>query len=88
MSEHIRFHHKSVRSPLGGRPDFTLARIDRRELPYELREQARVLGPTPKLALAALADLGLSDDEIARYHQLPRQSVSAMRDIWNIAEVF
>lgn len=56
----------------------------RPELSAELQRYLHVLGPTPKRCLETLADLGLSDDEIARYFRMPCHFVTQLRDIWNI----
>lgn len=51
-----------------------------------LRDQiADALGPCPRAALAALVGLGLSDEEIARYHELPRDLIAELREVWNLA---
>ncbi|WP_112322264.1 hypothetical protein [Oceanibium sediminis] len=54
------------------------------DLPERLRPTAAMLGPMPRQALAALADLGLNDSEIGRYHGLPPKRVSALRRHWRI----
>jgi hypothetical protein len=41
-------------------------------------------GYVSKAALTAFVDLGLSADEIARYFKVPRRTVTALLDIWNI----
>lgn len=85
MSDHIRFQRQTMTLPISDRQFMIRERSQRPDLPPDLRDHALALGPTPKRALAALADLGLSDSEIARYHRLPRQCVSELRSIWNIA---
>lgn len=56
----------------------------RSELSYELQKYLHVLGPAPKRCLETLADLGLTDPEIARYFQIPTSIVTALRLVWNI----
>ena len=56
----------------------------RGELSYELQKYLHVLGPTPKRCLETLADLGLSDPEIARYFKIPISIVTALRLVWKI----
>lgn len=56
----------------------------REELTYELQKYLHVLGPTPKRCLETLADLGLSDPEIARYLKMPKDVVTDFRGVWNI----
>ena len=85
MSDHIRFQRHAKTLPVSERISLLRDKAQRPELPCALRQPASVLGPTPRRALAALADLGLSDAEIARYHRLPRHCVSELRSIWNIA---
>ena len=85
MTEQIRFQHHSFTRSASDRPALVRERMNRPELPYALREPALALGPTPRRALAALADLGLTDDDIARYHSLSPHAVSELRHIWNIA---
>ena len=45
---------------------------------------AEALGPTPRAALMALVDYGMSDAEIARYHRLPQAAISHLRMLWRI----
>jgi len=56
----------------------------RDNLTYELQKYLHVLGPTPKRCLEALADLGLSDPEIARYFKIPDSIVTGLRKVWQI----
>ncbi len=37
------------------------------------------MGPRPELAVAVLADLGLSDERIGRYFRLPPEKIIAIR---------
>lgn len=46
---------------------------------------ADTLGFAPRAALAAFVDYGLSDVEIARYHKLPTELVSELREYWGLA---
>jgi hypothetical protein len=68
----------------GGRSMSAAIRSKRNELTYELQKYLHVLGPTPKRCLETLADLGLSDQEIARYFKIPRDIVTNLRQVWNI----
>ncbi len=73
------------RKPGTGGPAFpTERRSKRHKLTYELQKYLHVLGPTPKQCLETLADLGLSDPEIARYYRIPRAVVTDLRRIWRI----
>ena len=56
----------------------------RDELTHELQKYLHVLGPTPKRCLETLADLGLSDPEIARYFKIPTRIVTDLRQVWKI----
>ena len=56
----------------------------REELTHELQKYMHVLGPTPKRCLETLADIGLSDPEIARYFTIPVSIVTALRLVWKI----
>lgn len=56
----------------------------RNELDHEAQKYVHVMGPTPKRCLETLADLGLSDPEIARYFKIPAEIVTDLRRIWNI----
>jgi len=49
------------------------------------RRAREALGPRPYEALAALADYGLSDSEIARYHGVPIEALTDLRAFWGIA---
>ena len=53
-------------------------------LPNFLKKHALALGPRPKKSLEAFVDLGLSDQEIAGYFNIPQTCVSKFRLIWNI----
>ena len=68
----------------GGRSMSAAIQSKRNELTYELQKYLHVLGPTPKRCLETLADLGLSDQEIARYFKIPRDIVTNLRQVWNI----
>ena len=48
------------------------------------RRVAETLGLAPRAALSAFVDYGLSDTEIARYHKLPTEIVSELRDHWRL----
>ncbi|WP_372991416.1 hypothetical protein [Sulfitobacter sp.] len=50
----------------------------------DLRRHVATLGPKPRKSLAAFVDLGLSDGEIARYYQLPRNCISMLCQVWGI----
>ena len=56
----------------------------REELTHDLQNYMHVLGPTPKRCLETLADLGLSDPEIARYFKVPENIVIDLRQVWKI----
>ena len=68
----------------GGRSMSAAIQSKRHELTYELQKYLHVLGPTPKRCLETLADLGLSDPEIARYFKIPKDIVTNLRQVWNI----
>ena len=53
-------------------------------LPKKLRQHVGAFGPTPKTSLAVFVDLGLSDDEIARYFGVPENCITRLCRIWNI----
>ena len=57
----------------------------REELSQDLQKYMHVLGPTPKRCLETLADLGLSDPEIARYFKVPKDIVTDLRHVWKIS---
>lgn len=42
------------------------------------------LGPRPREGLGALAAYGLSDTEIARYHDVSCEAVNFLRVLWDI----
>ncbi len=42
------------------------------------------LGPMPAEALAPMADYGLSDSNIGRYHGLPSCTITDLRKHWGI----
>lgn len=46
------------------------------------RRIAETLGPSPRAALSALVDYGLTDGDIARYHDLPHNLVADLRVLW------
>jgi len=50
----------------------------------DLRRHVATLGPKPRKSLAAFVDLGLSDGEIARYYQVPRNCISKLCQVWGI----
>ncbi len=56
----------------------------RDELTPELQKYMHVMGPAPKRCLETLADLGLSDPEIARYFKIPDSIVTGLRQVWRI----
>ena len=56
----------------------------RHELTHELQKYIHILGPTPKRCLETLADLGMSDPEIARYFKIPPNIITDLRRVWNI----
>ena len=68
----------------GGRALPSHIQSSREELTHELQKYMHVLGPTPKRCLETLADLGLTDPEIARYFKIPLSVVSDLRDVWKI----
>jgi len=45
---------------------------------------AETLGIAPRDALSALVGYGLHDHQIARYHGLPRELVTELREFWHI----
>lgn len=49
------------------------------------RKIAETLGMAPRAALSAFVDYGLSDSEIARYHNLPTWVIAELRDHWGLA---
>ncbi len=53
-------------------------------LTYDVQKTLHVLGVKPKKSLETLVDLGLSDDEIARYFRIDEDHVSKLRQIWSI----
>lgn len=68
----------------GSRTRPTEVPANRNDLTYELQKYLHVLGPTPKRCLEILADLGLSDPEIARYFKVPNRIVTGLRKVWRI----
>lgn len=50
----------------------------------ELRKHVAALGPSPRESLEVFVDLGLSDDEMARYFKVPKTSISKLCHIWGI----
>ncbi|MBJ3763717.1 hypothetical protein ILP92_13245 [Maribius pontilimi] len=48
------------------------------------RDWVAALGPLPKPTLQAFVDLGMTDDEIARYHRIPPTCIPKMRRMWDI----
>jgi hypothetical protein len=52
--------------------------------PTRLRQRIRALGPTPRISLEVLVDLGLSDVEIARYFDVSQTCIVSLRKIWGI----
>ena len=62
----------------------TQHRSNRAELTHELHKHMHLLGPAPKRCLESLADLGLSDGEIARYLKMPQHVVTDLRSVWGI----
>lgn len=54
------------------------------DLPDQLRTYAETLGLEPQKALFVLADLGLTDTEIGRYHSIPPRCISELRAFWDI----
>jgi hypothetical protein len=50
----------------------------------ELRKHVAALGPAPRKSLEVFADLGLSDDEMARYFKVPKTCISKLCHIWGI----
>ena len=55
------------------------------DLSDELRVLAQKLGPFAAASLAVFVDLGLSDDDIGRYFDLPNFRISQLRQAWRIA---
>jgi len=45
---------------------------------------AETLGVAPRKALSALVGYGLHDHDIARYHGIPRELVTELRELWHI----
>lgn len=45
---------------------------------------ADTLGVTPREAVSALVAYGLHDHDIARYHGLPHDLVTELREFWRI----
>ncbi len=75
----------TVRKPGPSAPRFPHQVQSRRHnLSKELQRYLAILGPMPKRCLETLADLGLTDPEIARYFRIPRGAVTDLRQIWNI----
>jgi len=68
----------------GGRGLPVELRPRRNDLAYDRQKYIHALGPTPKRCLETLADLGLSDLEIARYFKIPKDVVTDIRGVWNI----
>ncbi|MGO4910138.1 hypothetical protein ACEN2J_17625 [Pseudorhodobacter sp. W20_MBD10_FR17] len=68
----------------GGRSLVSGVQPKRDELIYELQKYIHVLGPTPRRCLETLAELGLSDPEIGRYFNIPRDIVTGLRQVWKI----
>lgn len=67
----------------------TRSRLDRdldgTSFDEELRQMiAETLGMAPYDALSALVAYGLHDEDIARYHGLPRALVTELRELWRI----
>ena len=54
------------------------------QLPPKLCPHIAELGAMPRRVLETFVDLGLSNDEIARYFKIPETSVSKLRKIWDI----
>ncbi|MCD1627707.1 hypothetical protein K7H22_17015 [Seohaeicola saemankumensis] len=48
------------------------------------RRIAETLGSLPRAVLSALVDYGLTDEDIAEYHGLPRDLVAELRGTWHI----
>lgn len=59
----------------------------REELPAELRKHLQALGPTPRTSLEVFTDLGLSDNEIARYFGVPEGCISKLGTIWGVRDL-
>ena len=68
----------------GGRSLESQVQSKRDELTHELQKYICVLGPTPKRCLETLADLGLTDPEIARYFKIPIGVITDLRQAWRI----
>jgi len=59
--------------------------LDRALLDQDQRRRVEeTLGDMPRDALSALVGYGLHDSDIARYHGLPRQLVTELRELWQI----
>ncbi|PUB12431.1 hypothetical protein [Yoonia sediminilitoris] len=84
MREISRRHDKCDRIALAYRLGPDHAPSTGASLTPELLKYLHILGPTPKRTLEALADLGLSDDEIARYFSMPCHLVTRLREFWKI----
>jgi hypothetical protein len=48
------------------------------------RRVEETLGTAPRDALSALVGYGLHDHDIARYHGIPRELVTELREYWRI----
>ena len=70
----------------GGRALPLAIHARRHELTRELQKYMHVLGPTPKRCLETLADLGLSDSEIACYFKVPNGIITDLRQVWKIGD--
>lgn len=82
MIDHHKFHIDKLAS--GDTAPRTRKAACRWDIPRDLKSHIAALGPTPRTSLETFVDLCLSDDEIARYFQVPRTLISQLRDHWGI----
>lgn len=82
MIGHHKFHIDKLAS---GDVVSRLGKVARQGgIPRDLNAYIAALGPTPRTSLETFVDLCLSDDEIARYFQVPCSFISELRDHWGI----
>jgi hypothetical protein len=84
MSDDFSTRHIMRKLGPGGWSLKPVLQSPRHELTHELQKFVHVLGPTPKRCLETLADLGLTDPEIARYFKIPKDIVTDLRHVWSI----
>lgn len=49
-----------------------------------IRNCLSAMGPIPRGSMKAMIDLGLTDEEVARYFRVPRTAVSTLRQLRGI----